>query len=136
VISSPAKGSEESFLQRQNFVEGVRLPLRLRAAAILPLLALCAPALAQDLPGNVTAGRQLALAWCQDCHRVDAAGNMGGVRGPAFTEIARLPSTTALSLRVFLRTSHDNNTKLMPNLQLSQPETDDLVAYIISLKSR
>lgn len=46
--------------------------------------------------------------------------------------VAALPSTTALSLKVFLRTNHNN----MPNLHLSDAETDDLVAYILSLKNQ
>jgi hypothetical protein len=40
-----------------------------------------------------------------------------------------LPTTT-LSSRVFLRSSH----KEMPNLIISNSETDDLIAYIINLK--
>jgi len=41
-----------------------------------------------------------------------------------------MPSTTALSLKVFLRPSHNK----MPNLIISDPDTDDLIAYILSLK--
>jgi len=41
-----------------------------------------------------------------------------------------MPSTTALSLKVFLRSSHNK----MPNLIISDPDTDDLIAYILSLK--
>lgn len=40
-----------------------------------------------------------------------------------------MPSTTALSLKVFLRSNH----KEMPNLIISNTDTDDIVAYILSL---
>ena len=48
------------------------------------------------------------------------------------TEVANLPSTTALSLKVFLQSSH----KDMPNLILKPAEADDIIAYILSLKRR
>ena len=62
-------------------------------------------------------------------------GRPGG-RGPAsdavpsFAAIAAMPSTTAMSLRVLLRTPGDR----MPDLALSREETDDLVGYILSLR--
>jgi mono/diheme cytochrome c family protein len=43
-----------------------------------------------------------------------------------------MPSTTALAINVFLRTSHD----VMPNYQLSHEEIDDVVAFIMSLKGK
>ena len=49
---------------------------------------------------------------------------------PSFLDVANMPSTTALSLKVFLRTSH----KEMPNLIISETDTDDLIAYILNLK--
>lgn len=49
-------------------------------------------------------------------------------RAPAFSAIAAMPSTTALSLRVFLQTSHPT----MPNIMLSPSERNDVTAYILS----
>ena len=49
---------------------------------------------------------------------------------PTFLDVANMASTTALSLKVFLRTSH----KEMPNLLISETDSDDLIAYILSLK--
>jgi hypothetical protein len=43
-----------------------------------------------------------------------------------------MPSTTALSLKVFLRSNHNG----MPNLIIPDSETDDLIAYILDLKHR
>jgi hypothetical protein len=40
------------------------------------------------------------------------------------------PSVSELSLRAFLQTSHAT----MPNLILTPEETDDLIAYILTLR--
>jgi cytochrome c len=81
-------------------------------------------------PDSAASGRRLAEAWCKSCHAIDA--NTAGTpsAAPDFAEIANQPSTTALALKVFLRTSHRN----MPNLVLTPEQADDLVNYILSLK--
>jgi cytochrome c len=75
-------------------------------------------------------GHRLAEAWCKSCHAVEAT--TGGTTNPApdFAAVANLPSTTALSLKVFLRSNHPS----MPNLVLTADQTDDIVSYILSLK--
>jgi cytochrome c len=75
-------------------------------------------------------GHRLADAWCNECHAIEAmtAGNADAA--PAFAAIANQPSTTELSLKVFLRTSH----RSMPNLVIAPDQADDLVNYILSLK--
>jgi mono/diheme cytochrome c family protein len=88
------------------------------------------PAQAQDSGGNAASGRALAEAWCAECHRVERTAPGASVAD--FTEVANLPSTTALSLKVFLQSSH----KDMPNLILKPAEADDIIAYILSLKSK
>ena len=104
---------------------------RLQTIAIVSTLGIISPVLGQDLPGDVNSGKQIAAGWCAACHRVDS--NAGIVDGaPDFYSIAKLPSTTALSLKVFLETSHDQ----MPNFRLTRSETDDVIAYILSLKKK
>jgi mono/diheme cytochrome c family protein len=76
--------------------------------------------------GDATAGRKLAEASCLQCHGSPTAK----VKAPEFAAIAAMPSTTAQSLGVFLRTSH----AAMPNLILSAGERHDVIAYILSLK--
>ena len=49
---------------------------------------------------------------------------------PTFTAIASMPSTTPIALRVYLQTPHAR----MPDLHLSRDETDNLIAYILSLR--
>ncbi len=76
-------------------------------------------------------GRRLAERYCTSCHEVrpgeTGAGPMAAA--PSFQVVARMPSTTQLSLHVFLRTSHAG----MPNILLTEQEIDDLAAYIDSL---
>jgi mono/diheme cytochrome c family protein len=87
------------------------------------------PVFGQDLPGNVSAGKQIAATWCAACHLIDTkVVVIDSV--PDFYAIANLESTTALSLKVFLQTSHNK----MPNFQLTQDETDNVIAYILSMK--
>lgn len=79
---------------------------------------------------SVSAGHRLAEAWCKDCHAIEPT--TVGARGapPAFTDIANRPSTTALSLKVFFKTSHHR----MPNLIITPEQADDLASYMLSLK--
>ena len=51
---------------------------------------------------------------------------------PSFQSIAEEPSTTGISLNVFLHSNHNN----MPDLVLSAAESRDLIAYILSLKQK
>jgi cytochrome c len=85
---------------------------------------------AQDV-GDAGAGRHLAQAWCSTCHAVDPTAERRVDNGvPAFAAIARMPSTTPLSLHAFLQTPHAQ----MPDMHLSRDEIDDLVGYILSLR--
>ena len=88
------------------------------------------PLYAQTSRGNVEAGRRYAINWCSGCHSVEPKAV--GIVAADFAEVAKLPSTTALSLKVFLRTSHHS----MPNFILQPEEANDIVAYILSLRRR
>ncbi|MFB6416773.1 MULTISPECIES: c-type cytochrome [Bradyrhizobium] len=84
-------------------------------------------------PASRTAeGQRLAQAWCQSCHAVERSITDFFDEAPSFQAIADRSGTTALSLKVFWRTSHRN----MPNLVISPEQADALSAYILSLKSR
>jgi mono/diheme cytochrome c family protein len=84
-----------------------------------------------EAAGDPAAGRALAQRWCSSCHVVDPDAKTGTSNGvPTFASIAAMPSTTQLSLHVFLQTSHGQ----MPNLLLSRSQIDDVVAYIVGLK--
>ncbi|MCP8938466.1 cytochrome c [Alsobacter sp. SYSU M60028] len=104
------------------------MKLRRVVIALTVLVAAAAPAAAAD----ISAGRELARKWCSECHVLGAVPSGAPGQGPAFADVARMPSTTGLSLSVFLRSSHAN----MPNLILTPTESDDLVAYILSLAGK
>ncbi len=99
---------------------------------IIPLLIAmtCAQAaLAQQR--DPAPGRRIAERECAGCHEVrpGETGPSPQASAPPFQLVARMPSTTELALRVFLRTSHAG----MPNILLNEVEIDDLVAYVVSL---
>jgi mono/diheme cytochrome c family protein len=80
---------------------------------------------------NASQGHRLAEAWCTPCHAIEP--HMAGFldQAPSFEAIANRHGTTALSLKVFLRTSHQN----MPNLVIAPEQADALSNYILSLKT-
>ena len=76
-------------------------------------------------------GHRLAEAWCSQCHAMEP--NMTGLfdQAPSFEAIANRHGTTALSLKIFLRTSHQD----MPDLVITPDQADALANYILSLKT-
>ena len=98
-----------------------------RLALIILMLTLPLSATAQAIGGNPLIGRQTATTLCVPCHQIGENHRDGP---PSFVDIANMPSTTALSLKVFLRSNH----KGMPNLIIPDSETNDLIAYILALK--
>jgi mono/diheme cytochrome c family protein len=110
-----------------------RAAKRIVLSAIPVLWALAAaPASADEsLPGNPYEGRQLAREVCEACHYVDKGDRgVSSAGAPAFQDVADDPAVTALSLRVFFRTPH----RTMPNLILTEAETDNAIAYILGLR--
>jgi len=90
------------------------------------------PAWAAGDTVQISAGRKLALQWCAECHLVEKGQAQAPVDGvPTFFSIADQPSTTEMGLRAFLTTPHGK----MPDIMLSREQIDDIVAYILSLKS-
>ena len=109
--------------------------IRVVTAAIVILAALLLIRLhnasgATPLPDKASPGHRLADAWCKQCHAIAAATAGTANAAPDFAAIANQPSTTALSLKVFLNTTHRG----MPNLVIAPEQADDLVDYILSLK--
>ena len=88
----------------------------------------------QDLggPGDVRAGRELAITTCSECHVVvPRRWTPRPVVGPPdFADIAATPGMTRAALFVFLHSPHPT----MPNLVLSDRSSNDAIAYILSLK--
>jgi len=83
-----------------------------------------------ESPGDGSVGLRIAKMWCSECHAVERDSALVGRRAPDFPTVADRPSTTALSLNVFLRSNHNT----MPNFILERGDADDIVAYILSLR--
>ncbi len=89
------------------------------------------------LPGSGSAadlerGRALAERWCGNCHVVNRMAPTGRADGlPTLPAIAAKRETTAASLRGVLSAPHGR----MPDLSLGARDQDDLIAYILSLRS-
>ena len=99
--------------------------------ALVPMWVLAATVAIGDARADAAHGLALAEQWCSQCHGVrpnEASPTRGAT---SFSEIAAKASTTEMSLRVFMQTSHPT----MPNFILEPDDLDDLVGYILSLKS-
>jgi mono/diheme cytochrome c family protein len=100
---------------------------------IAATLARPVPALTQPLVGNnASPGRQVAIEICSFCHQVTEGQPLPRPNAPSFIDIANMPSTTALSLKVLLRSNH----KGMPNFIVPDSDADNVIDYILSLKQR
>jgi mono/diheme cytochrome c family protein len=106
-------------------------------SALAALAATASPFSAQaqnaDGQGNVRAGRELAITSCSECHLVvQRQWTPRPAKGPPdFADIAATRGMTRTALFVFLHTPHPT----MPNLMLSDRESRDAGAYILSLKT-
>ena len=85
---------------------------------------------AQDL-GDAKAGLIYADGVCAECHAVKKGQRVSPhERAPAFEVVANSRGMTEMALRVWFQSSHPS----MPNLMLKEKQSNDLVAYILSLK--
>lgn len=100
-------------------------------APVVALVLLAGPIAAADLPGDPRIGQRLAQDICAECHAVASDQPDPGI-GPTFAEAVDHPSVTEMSLRAFLQTAHAT----MPDIRLSRDETDDIVAYLLTLRQR
>jgi len=83
------------------------------------------------LAGDAETGERLAKQWCSSCHVTNGGpGGSGLDAAPPFRTIANTPGKTAGALRSFLLHPHSP----MPDLQLSEPDIDDLIAYFETLR--
>lgn len=92
----------------------------------------CASMQALAQPGERAAGHRLVTEFCGDCHQARPAFPALHRYPPSLEDIAKLPSTTRLSLKVFLQSNHRH----MPNFIISKSDSDDIIEYILSLKRR
>jgi len=86
-----------------------------------------APAFAQEI-GNATRGWKLAFGSCAVCHGIRNSRN----RAPTFSAIANVKGMSAMALNVALLSSH----RSMPNIVLDAQERADVIAFILTLKTK
>lgn len=98
-------------------------------AAIVSILS--APLSAQE-PGSPQRGRLLAQGTCASCHGIQRGELSAHRRAPTFVGIANTRGMSPIALNVALLSSH----KSMPNIVLNAQERADVIAYILSLKTR
>ena len=99
---------------------------------VVTCAALPTPAQSLESPQR-SAGRRVAMEICSHCHQVAEGQRAPLPNAPSFVDIANMPSTTAPSLKAFLRSKHKRR---MPNFIMSNADTKDVVDYILSLKQR
>ncbi len=83
------------------------------------------------MAGDPVSGGILARQWCSECHLVEPGQTAASDEAPPFSAIADDPDTTQDGLETWLSDPHPP----MPKLQISRPDINDLVAYILSLKN-
>jgi mono/diheme cytochrome c family protein len=104
-------------------------------SAVLALALLLAPFMAgAQQAGNAQEGLAYAKANCGECHGVEAGPDdfSPNPDAPDFPGVANTPGMTERAVGVWLQTSHPT----MPNFILPQDVRDDLIAYIMTLKTR
>lgn len=101
---------------------------------VLAMVAMLVPGHGQaQTVGNPDDGGRLAAAWCSECHQTGPGAQATASDAiPSFQAVAAMPSTTSMSIRAFLSTSH----RVMPNFRLTDVQIDDLSAHILSLRVR
>lgn len=83
--------------------------------------------------GDIQAGERFATETCASCHAIKPGAKISPVaEATTFQAIADAPGMNRRALIVFFRTPH----KEMPNLVIQGDEADDIIAYILSLKSK
>jgi mono/diheme cytochrome c family protein len=82
--------------------------------------------------GDAEKGVTLIRDTCSQCHAIRKGQLLSpNVRAPTFAELAAIPGMTSAALTVTLTTPHAG----MPMLMLSPEQRQDIIAYILSVRS-
>lgn len=93
-------------------------------------LAFSTTAAAQGNRPDPAAGKETALKLCTNCHLVvDSQQGPVPDNVPSFRTVAKTHAGDSAGIRAFLNDPHP----LMPRIQLSRKEIDDIIAYIETL---
>jgi cytochrome c2 len=111
------------------------MPQYIRRTALVAAALTATTLSAHAQNGDIAAGHSFAREACSSCHVVEAEQQRIPKRifiGPGFRNIANRPGMTAAALRAFLTTSHPK----MPNPIVTPEQMADVIAYILSLRSK
>ena len=98
---------------------------------VIPLMLSAATVQAQDL-GNPLSGFELASDICARCHAIRRGEGLSpNSKSPTFAELANTPGMTSAALTVALTTPHAG----MPMFMFTSEQRQDVIAYILSLKT-
>lgn len=103
----------------------------LAALALVATFALGGAGQAQNY-GDATRGAGIATRVCLACHGVRSEEVSINPLAPSFGAIAETRGMSETALSVALRTPHRD----MPNIMLEAQERADIIAYILSLRSK
>jgi mono/diheme cytochrome c family protein len=82
--------------------------------------------------GNSARGLALAQQLCSECHAVTKAqARSTNPASPRFEAVANVPGMTRTALSATLQTPH----RTMPNIILDADQMNDIITYILSLKT-
>jgi len=95
------------------------------------ILALAVAPLAQAEGGDAKAGQQFANVHCAQCHAIEPGRSSPVATAPTFEKIANMPGMNLMALDVWMRTGHPT----MPLLKLDATQTEDLAAWLETLKA-
>src|SRR5450631_4384554 len=105
-------------------------PVLLKTFLGLMASALASSAMAEEI-GNPRNGLAFAQRVCAECHAVrDGERASPNAQAPSFTTVANTSGMNAMALEVWFQTPHPT----MPNLMFTNEESDDVIAYILSLR--
>jgi mono/diheme cytochrome c family protein len=106
----------------------VGIPIKFATAIAVIMLPMIANAV--EL-GDAQQGLTYAKRVCAECHAVEAGEEQSPhLNAPTFDAVAKTPGMTERALIVWLQTSHPT----MPNLVIPDDDTDNIIAYIMSLR--
>lgn len=104
----------------------------LNATAVLVLILAPSAAGAVEL-GDPQQGLQYATQNCAECHAIVAGDELSpNPDAPSFEDVANTPGMNARALIVWLQSPHPT----MPHLIIPAQDTDNIVAYITSLRAK
>ena len=84
------------------------------------------------LSAEAARGRVIAEERCSSCHAINNADlDSANLAATPFDVIANTPGMTNIALSAWLHSAHPT----MPNVPATQEETDDLFAYLLTLRA-